>query len=236
MVILFDLDGTLLPMDQEIFTNAYFKKLSEYFAPYGYEPQELINGVWHGTKAMIRNNGRATNEAAFWETFASDFGEKASEEKERFLTFYETEFDGLKTLCGFDPSAKKTVQLLKENGYTLALASNPVFPLSAQIKRLKWAGLDENDFIYITSYENSHYCKPNPLYYQEIAEKLRVHLSDCIMVGNDTTEDMEAGIVGMKVFLLTNCLQNKERKDISKFPRGNFRQLLNFVNLNLGDI
>ena len=234
MVILFDLDGTLLPMDQEVFTNAYFKKLSEHFAPYGYDPQELIDRVLRGTKAMVRNNGMVTNEAAFWEAFASGLGQKASEEKESFLAFYETEFNGLKALCGSDPSAKQTVQLLKENSHTIALASNPVFPLSAQIKRLKWAGLDENDFIYITSYENSHYCKPNPLYYREIAEKLQVRADDCIMVGNDSSEDMAAETAGMKVFLLTNCLQNKQRKDISKFPRGNFRQLLNFVNLNSG--
>ena len=37
--ILFDLDGTLLPMDQDAFTKAYFKSLSEYLLPFGYEPK-----------------------------------------------------------------------------------------------------------------------------------------------------------------------------------------------------
>ena len=36
--ILFDLDGTLLPMDMEKFTHGYFKRLVMKAAPRGYEP------------------------------------------------------------------------------------------------------------------------------------------------------------------------------------------------------
>ena len=51
------------------------------------------------------------------------------------------------------------------------------------------------------------------------------------MVGNDVTEDMEAAQkAGMSVFLLTDCLINKERKDISVYPRGSFEQLMGFAN------
>lgn len=35
--ILFDLDGTLLPMDQEKFTRRYFELLAEKMSAYGYE-------------------------------------------------------------------------------------------------------------------------------------------------------------------------------------------------------
>lgn len=53
------------------------------------------------------------------------------------------------------------------------------------------------------------------------------------MAGNDLTEDMVARTVGMNMFLLTDCLINKERKDISKYPRGSFMQLMNYIeNLN----
>ena len=43
--ILFDLDGTLLPMDQEAFVNAYTKLLAMYMVPYGYDPQLLIKAL-----------------------------------------------------------------------------------------------------------------------------------------------------------------------------------------------
>ena len=46
------------------------------------------------------------------------------------------------------------------------------------------------------------------------------------MVGNDVTEDMAEQSVGMQVFLLTDCLTNKERRNIAAYPRGSFMQLM----------
>lgn len=228
-VILFDLDGTLLPMQQDEFTTAYFDRLSKKLAPCGYEAERLIEGVWQGTKAMVKNNGEQTNEQVFWKEFAGLFGDKVYSDIEKFNEFYETDFDELKSHCGYNEQANRTIQTLKEKGFTLVLASNPVFPMTAQKKRMLWAGIDPDDFVLITSYENSHYCKPNPLYYKEIAEKIGVKPSDCLMVGNDATEDAAATQIGADFFLLTDCLLNKERKDISKYSRGSFTQLLNYI-------
>lgn len=227
--ILFDLDGTLLPMQQDEFTTAYFDRLSKKLALCGYEPKRLIEGVWQGTKAMVKNDGTQTNEQVFWKEFAALFGEKVYEDIDKFNEFYATDFDKLKSYCGYNEQANQTIKRLKEKGYTLVLASNPVFPMEAQKKRMLWAGVNPDDFALITSYENSHYCKPNPLYFKEIAERLGVKPSDCLMVGNDTTEDAAAKLMGMDFFLLTDCLLNKESKDISKFTRGSFVQLLNYI-------
>lgn len=231
--ILFDLDGTLLPMQQEEFTMAYFDRLSKKLAPYGYEPKRLIDGVWQSTKAMVMNNGKQTNEQVFWKEFAGIFGDKVYSDADKFDEFYETDFDKLKSHCSYNEQANQTIQTLKEKGFTLVLASNPIFPMAAQKKRMLWAGVNPDDFALITSYENSHYCKPNPLYYKEIIEKIGVKPGDCLMVGNDTTEDAAAMPVGVDFFLLTDCLLNNERKDISKYSRGSFMQLLSYIdNLN----
>ena len=48
--VLFDLDGTLLPMDQSVFAQDYFGRLARKLAPYGYEPKKLIEAVWAGTE------------------------------------------------------------------------------------------------------------------------------------------------------------------------------------------
>lgn len=101
----------------------------------------------------------------------------------------------------------------------------------AQCQRIKWSGLNEKDFAYITSYENSRYCKPNPSYYKELAQKINVLPNECLMVGNDTLEDMYAAKqAGMHVFLLTDCLINKQRYDISQYPRGSYSQLLSYIS------
>ena len=229
--ILFDLDGTLLPMDNDEFTKGYFKLLVKKLAPYGYEPQKLIDGIWSGTAAMVKNDGTKTNEQAFWEKFSEIFGEKARTDKPLFDEFYENEFQNAKTFCGYNPKAAIAVHTIKEMGFQIALATNPIFPSIATESRISWAGFDPNDFELYTTYENIGYCKPNPDYYREIAKRLGVDTEQCLMVGNDVTEDMEAAQkAGMNVFLLTDCLINKERKDISAYPRGSFEQLIDFAN------
>ena len=229
--ILFDLDGTLLPMDQEVFTKAYFKELCKKMSPYGYDVKGLTSGVWSGTAAMVRNDGGQTNEDAFWSVFAGVFGDRVYEDKRIFNEFYENEFDLAKEVCGYDEDADHTIKELKGKGYRLILASNPIFPETAQIKRMRWAGVDPNDFDYITAYENSHFCKPNSKYYNEIIEKIGCEASECLMVGNDATEDMCAAKAGMDTFLLTNCLINSDAKDISVFHRGGFKQLMEYISL-----
>lgn len=229
--ILFDLDGTLLPMDNDEFTKGYFKMLVKKLAPYGYEPQKLIDGIWSGTAAMVKNDGTKTNEQSFWEKFSEVFGEKALADKPLFDEFYENEFQNAKAICGYNPKAAVAAHTIKEMGFRIALATNPIFPSTATESRISWAGFDPNDFELYTTYENIGYCKPNPDYYREIARRLGVSPEQCLMVGNDVTEDMEAAQnAGMSVFLLTDCLINKERKDISAYPRGSFEQLIDFAN------
>lgn len=228
--ILLDLDGTLLPMDQDRFANGYFSRLVKKLAPLGYDPQKTVEGIWSATAAMVKNGGKITNEEAFWRKFTEIFGEKALNDKPVFDEFYRLEFQGVKNDCGFNPAAAKTVKKLKERGFRLILATNPIFPAVATESRINWAGLDKADFELYTTYENSHYCKPNPDYYREIAEKLSLNTEECLMVGNDADEDTAAEKLGMKIFLLTDCLINKKNKDIAAYPQGGFDELLKYTD------
>lgn len=228
-VILFDLDGTLLPMDNAAFTKVYFNLLAGKLAPCGYEPKQLVDAVWAGTAAMVSNDGTRTNEEAFWTKFTGIFGEKALEDKPLFDAFYAEDFHAAKGFCGFNPQAAIAVHTVKEMGLRVALATNPIFPAVATESRIRWAGLKPGDFELYTCYENIGLCKPNPDYYLEIARRLGVQPEQCLMVGNDVTEDMVAETVGMKVFLLTDCLINKERKNIAAYPRGSFMQLMEHI-------
>ena len=228
-VIMFDLDGTLLPMDQEVFVKAYFKGLAKKLMPFGYEPQSLTDAIWQGTYAMVKNDGKENNEAVFWKAFADIFGEKVYQDEKHFEDFYKNEFQDVKNVCGYNEKAKEVVKTAKELGYRCVLATNPIFPAIATISRCAWAGLDINDFELYTTYENIGFCKPNPLYYQEIIKRLGVEPSECLMVGNDVKEDMIAETLGAKVFLLTDCIINKEDEDISKYPNGDFDDLVEYV-------
>ena len=145
-VILFDLDGTLLPMDQELFTKCYFKGLCKKTAPYGYAPEELVNAVWAGTKAMVTNDGTGTCEQAFWNCFAKVLGESIRDMEPVFHEYYTNEFQEVKDACGYNPEAARLIADLKAKGYRVVLATNPLFPPIATHSRVRWAGMDTEDF------------------------------------------------------------------------------------------
>lgn len=222
---LFDLDGTLLPMDQDQFTKFYFKLLAQKMAPRGYAPDALIDCVWAGTAAMVKNDGSRTNEEAFWDRFAQSYGKKAQTDRPLFEEFYRVEFQQARQVCGRNPKAAEAVMLAKELGLRVALATNPLFPRFATESRVRWAGLTPETFECCTAYEDSRYCKPNLNYYRELLDRMNLRPEACIMVGNDVDEDMIASRLGMQVFLLTDCLVNRGGRDLSAWPHGDFDAL-----------
>lgn len=231
--VLFDLDGTLLPMDMDVFINSYFGLLARKLASRGYDSQKLINAIWTGCGAMVKNDGSRPNEKVFWEEFARIFGAEALLDKPLFEEFYANEFQRAKEFCGYDPWAAKAVRAIKESGRRVALATNPIFPAVATESRVRWVGLEPSEFEWYTTYENASFCKPNPSYYAELLDKLALRPQECLMVGNDAAEDLAAQTLGVEVFLLTDCLINREGRDISACPQGGFDQLLEFVDRRL---
>lgn len=231
--VLFDLDGTLLPMDQDRFLNAYMGLLSKYMAHYDYEPQKLVKTVWKGTGVMIANDGSKTNEQAFWDFFRSVYGPRADTDLPLFEEFYATEFAHARTACGFAPEAAELIAWLKERGIRCILATNPLFPQVATVQRIRWAGLDPADFELVTTYENSGFCKPNPDYYRQILRQIGAEPEQCLMVGNDAREDMAAETLGMEVFLLTDCLLHGEGEDLNRWPGGGFSELRSHLEKRL---
>lgn len=232
--VFFDMDGTLLPMDLQQFIAAYFSSLSKYLLPYGYKKSELVEAMWQGTLAMTNNDGKRSNCDVFWDKMRSVLGKDARADEDIMNKYYVTSFDEVRAVCGFDPLVAPTVKALKDLGLKLVLASNPFFPEIGQRARLKWTGADPEDFSLFTSYELMHFSKPNPRYYEEILSILGASPDECLMAGNDVAEDMVARTLGIDVFLLPACLINRSGEDISRYPHGDFGDLLDYVKSKLG--
>lgn len=235
--ILFDLDGTLLPMDQQAFSDTYYKALSSRFRHSDYDSVKMLEAVDCGMRAMLSNDGYRTNEEAFWQTFRQTYvvnGKKLEKGElkkiERImLRFYANDFAVTRFNTNATPLAGECVELLKKKGYGVAVATNPFFPDVATRERIRWAGLDPDDFLLITTYENSCFCKPNLGYYRHVLKTLGKEPDDCLMVGNDVDEDMCAAKLGIDVFLIDECLINRHDDDTSVFKSGGWDAFCEFA-------
>ena len=226
--VLFDLDGTLLPINGEAFEAIYFKGLSSYFLD-KYEPKEFIKLIWTATKVMVLDTSSKTNEEAFMDALQALVNEDITWMQERFNQFYLNEFDQIKIAVTPNPSIQKAVKLLKEKGYRLIIATNPMFPKIAIEKRIEWTGCDRNDFEYVTSFEKNHYCKPQLKFYEEVLSDLNLDASQCLMVGNDINEDMIVSKLNMSTYLITNhVIQDSIVPDSVNYS-GNYDDFYQFV-------
>ena len=234
--VLFDLDGTLLPMDQATFMKDYFGRLMGRLAPLGYTPEVFLAAMKAGITAMTVNDGSRTGEEAYWEAYSAVSHTDLARELPVLDAFYSTEFDEVAAVCGRNPKAAELVHSLKQRGIRVILATNPLFPRIATQKRIRWAGLQPEDFEFYTTFEDIGYCKPNPDYYREVLRRGGLDASDCLMVGNDVAEDMMAGAkVGLRGFLLTDCLINTTNADVNDYPHGSFEELSAYIDTLLAE-
>ena len=227
--VLFDLDGTLLPMDQDVFVATYFSALAEKLSHHGYDKEALTAVIWKSMKAMMKNTTDAYNEAVFWQIFTEAYGEKGRADTVIFEEFYEKDFPKVQKVVGFAPEARKTVELVKKLGMKAVLATNPMFPKAATYQRVTWAGLSLSDFEMISTFEDFTRCKPNPEYFTELLGKLGLLPEEVVMVGNDAYEDMAAAKLSIPVFLLTHSLVNRHGIDITEIPHGDFNDLAAWI-------
>lgn len=226
--ILFDLDGTLLPIDGQVFERIYFSNLTKQFMDV-YEPNRLIQLIWSATKAMVKDTSDRTNEVVFMENLKQLVGTDITWMQERFARFYETDFDQLRMAVAPNENILEAVKILKEKGYQCAIVTNPMFPKIAIEKRIAWTGLNRDDFSFVTSFEKNTACKPQLKLYEEVLRELNLGVENCLMVGNDVEEDMVVAKMGMDHYLITDhVMQEDVIPDFVK-RSGDYADFLNFV-------
>lgn len=204
--ILFDLDGTLLPMELEKFIKVYFGELVKALSPLGLKAEQIFEPFIHATKAMMANTTGRLNADVFWDDFcALSHLERAALEPV-CNAFYDTGFHAARVATGENPLAREAVRLAREKADKVVLATNPLFPMAGQRTRLSWIGLTPEDFDLVTCYTSDRHCKPDPAYFEDICQRLSLDPGQCLMIGNDDREDMAcATACGMSCYLVTDC-------------------------------
>ncbi len=224
--ILFDLDGTLLDLDMDVFIENYFRLMVEMARHRGMPYEDLPKKVMIATDAMIRDKDpNRTNKEVFDSVFYEIYDADPKATAEFIDDFYRDAFPRLSVLAAPMPRATDVVAKAFEQGLKVAVATNAVFPYSAVNERLKWAQCHDFPYELVTTYENMHFCKPHHEYYLEVCRILKVDPRECLMVGNDVAEDLVAGEVGMKTFLCRERVINEGTRHIKPTYEGDMAVL-----------
>lgn len=228
--ILFDLDGTLLRAQMKEFIAQYIHGLSTFCAdrvkPKKFEKTLLtiIHDLIH-----TEGNGSMTNEERVYTRMRQELAIPESLMGESLAQLKHNGLEKLQQFIQPIPLAKQIVKSCQNRGIPLVLATNPVFPKFMIQARMEWAELEEESFTYLTSYENSCYCKPHAGYFRTISAQLGIAAENCLMVGNDLNHDLAAGAIGMKTYLVDTWLVDRGNAEWPCDYRGDHDSLQKFL-------
>ena len=229
--VLFDLDGTLVHYDYEAFLEAYLSAVAGKVAGL-VDSRRFVKQLMESTEAMISSlDPMKTNMEVFWDDFPGRIGVPMEVLEPVLDEFYIGDFPSIQTVLDARPipAARKLIEDLLEDGYEVVIATNPVFPATAIEERMRWGGIHGLPYQLITTYETSRYCKPNVEYYVEILEHIGRTPEECIMVGNNTCEDLVAGDLGITTYLVEDCLLDMGPFRREPDYRGSFADLVRFL-------
>ena len=227
--VLFDLDGTLLHVDTGVFIEAYIRLLAKWFAS-RVEPERFVRQLTAATRAMMDNRDPSrTNHEVFAQAFYEPLGLTETSAADHLAAFYAREYPTLQTLTRADPMARRAVVAALDRGLQAVLATNPIFPETAIRQRMAWAGVADLPFARVTHYENSHFCKPHLEYFLEVCTAIEQKTPECLMVGNDTDDDVAVRSLGMQSYLVTDHLINPRRQPLRADYVGSLAEAASFL-------
>jgi len=229
--ILFDLEGTLVQFEFDDFIGAYLGAISSKVVQL-VDTRVFVVQLLASTEEMVKSLDPArTNREVFTDHFFPGLGRTADELMPAIDAFYDEDFPGLREALGVKPHplARPMIQGLIDRGYEVVIATNPVFPANAIEERMRWGGLDGLPYRHVTSYETSHFCKPNTEYYAEILDVVGKSPQECMMVGNDMCEDLVAGELGITTYLVEDYMLDRGPYRGTPDHLGRFEDLTRFL-------
>ena len=232
--VFFDLDGTLLYMDEPKFLEIYFDAMVRFLNGRVANTEKFVEATKVGTRAMFKNDGSLTNEEVFWRGFEGYFGRATREEVELMDAYYDRPFEETFVTCKPNPYSCEIVKFCREAGLKVILSTNPLFPRIATVKRMAISGLREEDFDLVTTFENSSFCKPNPEYFIELMRKFSLSADEVIVFGNNTFDDGECAVgAGLKCYIIEseNLIENE--KSTHSFERIQITDVIDTVKKHM---
>jgi len=204
LTLLFDLDETLLNTNLESFIPAYFQSLAKELAPQA-APDIVSRALMSGTRQMMESDDFSqTLEQVFNPIFYPQINSSREQTADTLENFYDHIFPTLGGVTTPNPEAKPLIDWAFSQGYRIAIATDPIFPRKATYHRLRWAGLDPEQFELISTFEHFHFTKTHPAYYAEVLGRMGWTDGPVLMVGNDLDRDIRpAQMLGLATYHVT---------------------------------
>jgi HAD superfamily hydrolase (TIGR01662 family) len=189
--VLFDLDGTLLENEMDVFITHFLRRFAPHLA-HRVPPDRFVQAWLHALQFALRNaDPNLTNQEVFDLNFYPQVGALPEDLRPSIQAFYATSYRSLRSLVRPRPGARETIQAMLDAGLRVVVATNPIFVQEAVAQRLEWAGVADLQLSLVTSSENMHAAKPNQQYYQEILDRIECAPDECLMVGDDFINDIQ---------------------------------------------
>lgn len=209
--ILFDMDGTLLEFGEREFELAYMSRVESFLERrLPDKSKAIVAGIGKAVAAMRNNHTVYSNETRFWQCVEASSGLQQTELEPLFRSYYAGDYIQIGQGYQANPVMIEIVETLAAKGYQLVVATNPMLPQIANEYKLQWCRLGHMKWREITGFENYSRCKPNPQYYQQICNRLKIAPQQCTMIGNSLTDDLPAVQIGMEFYFLLDEHDNQQ--------------------------
>jgi FMN phosphatase YigB (HAD superfamily) len=219
--LLLDLDGTLVDQVQPgsglEFTWLVLRRFHG-LAPW---PVNYRAGK-HAVHVLQHHRSELTNFEAMVQAFCAEAGTTPDAVRERVLALAEQDFPRMAWRFKPIPGARRMLETARDLGYRLVLATNPTVPFPMTRHRMRWAGIDDLPWAFITHPQIMTRTKPDVAYYHELLAKLECGPERCLMVGNDFRKDLPAMAAGIETFLLDRPMSRKARKALASYRPDHF--------------
>jgi FMN phosphatase YigB (HAD superfamily) len=192
--LLIDLDDTLLGNQIDTFVSYYTRALAKHLAA-TVEPKLLVEQLMAATSFMLSHQRPdVTLRENFDSVFYPAIGISKRDAQPLIDDFYSRIFPSLKQYTQYLPASQSLLEGAFARGWRVAIATNPLFPRTAILQRLSWAGADPlvYSFALIPDYETFHFAKPNPAFYAELLARIDWPDGPIVMVGDTLDNDVVA--------------------------------------------
>ena len=192
--VFLDLDNTLLHNPDRRFSAAFRQQFDRYFSSC-FSIEDASTALRTAIRAISSDScNNATNTQVMLDSLSAALSLSRAETAAALASFYDEDYNELKALTAPVSKAEALVERLLNENVLVAIATNPLYPESAILKRIEWAGLSNFvcEFAFVTNSDNVHFAKPCPAYFAETVARVGIEPDEALVVGDSLINDIDA--------------------------------------------